>query len=366
MNSRSILLSAVCALTWSGMALADAASEAAAADLLHRRMENEKPGDAALLKSVKGKDIVVVAGEMDHIEQVLAAANIPYTLIQPAQVADYPLRSSAALMVNCPGNMPDAGVKRVERFVRAGGLLYTTDWALKGLIEKAFPGTIAFSGTMTGSEVVPVVIDKATDNLMSNMLLRKGSQPQWWLEGGSFPIKVLDSKKVDVLAHSDAMGKAYGASPVVARFRWEDGEVIHVVSHFYRQMDASGPKVAAATAVKEFEGLSEGDKKAFARKAEAQGASVGNVESSYAFQRMTANIVAGKQKRNTELDRSYNMTVKTDAPMLSAPTEDAAPVATSKPRESRMRVLEKKDGKARVRDDFGNEGWVNEAALIAY
>src|SRR5579871_1921015 len=131
---------------------------------------------------------------MDHIEQVLAAAGIPYTLIRPEQVADYPLRSSAALMVNCPGIMPDAGVKRIERFVRAGGLLYTTDWALQSILMKAFPGLVATTDQMTESEVVPVMVDKANDNLMSNLLLRKEGQPQWWLEGGSFPIRVLDPK----------------------------------------------------------------------------------------------------------------------------------------------------------------------------
>jgi len=52
-------------------------------------------------------------------------------VLQPSQVADFQLKSSMAVMVNCPGVMPDAGVKRIERFVRAGGLLYTTDWALK-------------------------------------------------------------------------------------------------------------------------------------------------------------------------------------------------------------------------------------------
>ena len=39
-------------------------------------MENENPGDAALLRSVHGKLVVVVRGSMDHIEEVLRAARI--------------------------------------------------------------------------------------------------------------------------------------------------------------------------------------------------------------------------------------------------------------------------------------------------
>lgn len=361
-----VLLSAVCAaLTFAAPALADEASEKAAADLLHRVLERERPEDAALLKAVKGKDIVVVAGEMDHIEQVLAATGIPFTLVQPDKVADFPLRSSMALMVNCPGTMPDAGVKRIERFVRAGGLLYTTDWALKSIIEKAFPNTIAFGGTLTEAEVVPVVVDGSTDNLMSNVLLRKGSKPQWYLEGGSFPIKILDPKKVDVLAHSDTMASKYGSAPVVVHFRWEDGEVIHVVSHFYRQLDTVGPKVAAAKEVQNIEGLSEQDKREFAKSGNG-GASIGDVESSYAFQRMTSNLVAGKQKRNVELNKSYDMTVNEKVNLRAAPAATSAPVVQAEAKASRMRVLDRKDGQAHVRDEYGNEGWVSEKSLTAY
>ena len=127
---------------------------------------------------------------------------------------------------------------------------------------------------------------------MSQVLAKKGSQPEWWLEGGSFPIKVLDAKKVDVLAHSEVMQQRYGASPVVVHFRHDDGEVIHVVSHFYRQMATQNANVAAVQAVDGYEGLSGKDKAEL--KSSLGGVSSGDVESSYAFQRMTSNIVTGK------------------------------------------------------------------------
>ncbi len=104
-------------------AFADEKSEKAAAELLHKKLEKENPADKALLDAVKGKDVVVVAGSMDRIEQVLAAARIKHTVIAPGQVADYPLTSSMIVMVNCPGVMPEASIRSLERFVRAGGLL---------------------------------------------------------------------------------------------------------------------------------------------------------------------------------------------------------------------------------------------------
>jgi len=351
-----------CAL-FSAAALADERSEKAAADLLHRRLHRENPDDALLLRSVHGKLVVVVAGSMDHVQNVLSAARIEHTVIHPAQVADYPLKSNMIVMVNCPGVMPDAGVRRIERFVRAGGLLYTTDWSLKNVVEKAFPGTIAHNGRSTGHEVVPVEIDREDDNLMSRVLLRNGSSPQWFLEGSSYPINILDRERVRVLAHSRHMRQRYGAGPVVVRFRWEDGEVIHVVSHFYRQLATRGPQVAAAQAVDSFQGLSQEDKDAFKKSAGA-GATAGDVESSYAFQRMTANLVTGKQRYNKKLEQTYNMTVKAPQPLRAEPSA-AAPAVAAGEQGTAMRVLEKKGKHAKVRDEMGNEGWVPAESLTA-
>lgn len=355
----------LCALP--GAARADALSESAAADLLHKRLRSESPQDAALLDAVKGKDIVVVAGSMDHIESVLAAARIRFTLITPAQVASRALTNDQIVMVNCPGTMPAAGVQRIRNFVRAGGLLYTTDWALLNLVQKAFPNTIAHNGRSSGNEVVPVIVDKQGDNLMSRMLLTGRHEPQWWLEGGSYPIRILDAKRVEVLAHSDVMGQRYGASPVVVRFRWDDGQVIHVVSHFVRQLATQGAAVAAGKAVDSIPGLSTKDKEEFKQSAGAA-ASLGDVASSYAFQKMTSNLVIEKQKRNQELDRAYGMTVSTPLPLAPAASGPAAEGAAPPPvvaAGARLKVLRRAGDRVQVRDDQGNEGFLDAAALQA-
>ena len=131
------------------------------------------------------------------------------------------------------------------------------------------------------------------------------------------------------------------------------------------QLDTVGPKVAAAKEVQNFDGLTEQDKREFANSGGGQ-ASVGDVESSYAFQRMTSNLVAGKQKRNVELNKDYGMTVNAPVAIRSAPAASAAPVAQAETKAARMKVLDRKDGQAHVRDEFGNEGWVSEKALTAY
>jgi hypothetical protein len=342
---------------------ADQKSEQAAAEVLRRRLQHEDPQAAQMLAMVQGRDVVVVAGSMDHIESVLTAAKIPHTLIQGEQVANWPLKSNMIVMVDCPGTIPDAAIRRIERFVRAGGLLYTTDWALKNVVEKAFPNTIAATGGHTGNEVVPVKVDHAGSDFMSQMLAKKGSQPEWWLEGGSFPIKILDKQKVDVLAHSDVMKSRYGASPIVVHFRHDDGEVIHVVSHFYRQMNTQNANVAAAQAVQNYDGLTEKDKTEL--KGVLSGVSSGDVESSYSFQRMTSNIVTSKQKKNAELNKVYNQTVRSEAQLRTAPVATAPAAAPAKPG-TRMKVLDRKGKQVHVRDEMGNEGWVSEDALTNF
>lgn len=359
MPTKTLLCLALCLAA--SAARADEKSEKAAADLLHKRLQNERPQDKALLDAVKGREVVVVRGSMDHIEEVLRAARIPHTVIDPGQVAAAELTNSMVLMVNCPGVMPDGGLKRVERFVRAGGLLYTTDWALANVVQKAFPNTIAHNGASTGDEVVPVLVDEKADNLMSQMLLTKSDEPQWWLEGGSYPIKILDPKKVKVLAHSNVMGKRYGASPVVVRFPYEDGQVIHVVSHFVRQAATQGQKVAAKDA--NLEGLTEAQAKDFKANA-AAGASLGDVSSSYAFQRMTTNLLVGKQRDNAELRKSYNLAPAAPVVLKAAPKPDSKGVGTSAAGTG-MKVLERKDDQVKVRDEQGNEGWVDSQALKA-
>lgn len=334
---------------------ADKRAEKAAARLMQERMKNQRPEDLEILRAVTDKEIVVVRGSMDRIENVLRAAGIEHSVIDPAQVADADLMADQIVMVNCPGNMPAAGVKRIKKFVTAGGLLYTTDWALLNVIQKAFPRTIAYNGKSTGNHVTAVQVhEHDKDNMMSNMLLRNDSKPQWWLEGGSYPIDVLNPRSVKVLASSKEMKRRYGAAPVVVRFPWQDGEVIHVVSHFYRQMATAGPAVATKNALDSVSGLSAAQKAAFANSAEGD-VQFSEVESSYAFQQMTSNMIINKSRRNQVLDRTYEWQNKATVQIDGR---------TAK-RGSRLKLLERKGNKVRVRDDRGNEAWLDATQLEA-
>jgi len=118
--------------------------------------------------------------------------------------------------------------------VEDGGFLFTTDWALRDVLETAFPGYVEYNGQQTGDEVVRVEIHRKDDPLLAT-LIGPDDDPQWWLEGSSYPIRVLNPEAVDVIISSKELGRKYGEPAVFVTFEVGKGRVYHMISHFYLQ-----------------------------------------------------------------------------------------------------------------------------------
>ncbi|RMG07526.1 MAG: hypothetical protein D6731_23665 [Planctomycetota bacterium] len=202
----------------------------AAAKLARRAAAEDRPEDVEHLRDTQ---VVVVSGLYDRGETVFERAGIPVTTIQPKSMARRRLDPDQILFVNCPGQLTPAGLRRVEAFVRGGGLLVTTDWALKNVLEKAFPGYVEANGRNTKDDVVRVEFRSCADTFLEG-LLDPDDDPLWWLEGSSYPIRVLDDS-VTVLASSREMGRRYGDPAVAVSFEVDAGKVYHLTSHFYLQ-----------------------------------------------------------------------------------------------------------------------------------
>jgi hypothetical protein len=115
-----------------------------------------------------------------------------------------------------------------------GGSLFTTDWALKHMLEPAFPGVLEFKKAPTADDVVRIeVLDR--DNIYLQGVLDGQDDPQWWLESSSYPISIVDRERVQVLITSRELEQKYGESPVAVWFRWGEGDVFHMISHYYLQ-----------------------------------------------------------------------------------------------------------------------------------
>lgn len=212
-----------------------------AGELLKDRLKDVDPGTLSELKNIKKADVIVVEGRYDHIEQVLSLAGTPFTLIMPQHLDDAELRPDQIIFINCPGQIGPRGLRKLTTFVSSGGFLFTTDWALKHVLEPAFPGFVEFNQKKTADEVVRVEILDAADPFLKS-LLGPNDDPQWWLEGSSYPIRILNEKKVHVLVKSKAIQDKYGESPVFITFDYDEGKIYHMISHFYLQRSETRTK----------------------------------------------------------------------------------------------------------------------------
>lgn len=284
---------------------------------------------------VRHASVVVVSGSADHMDQVLERAGVSYVVVNPEHLPELPLHSRQVLMVNCRGTMSQPARERVRRFVAAGGFLYTTDHAVKELIQTTFPNTLAFNGTTTEQEDFPLQLrgDEKSRGLLKH--LGDQSSRRWQLASGGYLFKVMDAHKVEVLMESAEVKKRYGTGVLGARFRYQDGVVIHVTGHFFSQ-PGQRPEVAQA---------------------------------GRAFEQLSRNVVSEKAADGARLDELYKYEAKRQVTLQAAPAPSAAPVPASSVTTqslgtgSKVRVLEKQENYSRVRDEQGNEGWVETDAL---
>ncbi|MFX0087291.1 MAG: hypothetical protein ACFFAU_16695 [Candidatus Hodarchaeota archaeon] len=114
-------------------------------------------------------------------------------------------------------------------------MLVTTDWALVHIKAAAFPNILRYNQQPTTDDVVSVqILEGGEDSFIANVI-DKSDEPMWWLEGSSYPIKILDKEKVQILETSKEMEKKYGEAPIVVSFMFGKGEIYHKTSHFYLQ-----------------------------------------------------------------------------------------------------------------------------------
>lgn len=266
----------------------------AGARMARDRLRAEAPLDAEALERVQASDVVVVEGCYDRVQSVLTALELPYQLVTPEALHGLRLRPEQLLVVNCPGQIGDRGVTQVRSFVEAGGSLFTTDWALRHVIEPAFPGVLAYNERPTADTVVRVEVH-SHDNPFLSGVIDGADDPQWWLEGSSYPIRVLDDDRVEVLLRSRELGDRYGESPVAVTFRWGEGEVFHMISHYYLQRTEtrSARHSAGARAYAAEKGVAMSAPLA----ADLDGLTVGDVESAQTSARWMANVIADKKRR---------------------------------------------------------------------
>lgn len=267
----------------------------AAGRMVRDKVRRDQPLDAAALEALEASDVVVVRGGYDHVERVLRALGLPFEEVEPERVGALRLRPEQLVVVNCPGHLDAAAIRTVADFVHRGGSLFTTDWALRHVIEPAFPGIIAYNDRPTRDDVVRVEVRDRENRFVAGVF-EEGDDPVWWLEGSSYPIRILDPERVEVLITSAEMRDKYGEPAIAVLFAWGEGEVFHMVSHYYLQRtelrDERKRQPAAAWAASK--GLSMSD--ATAR--EVEDMSFGDIEAAASSSAWMARVIADKKRRH--------------------------------------------------------------------
>ena len=205
-----------------------------AQEMIKDRLEDVDEEAAKEMGEVAENEVIVARGAYDFIERVFSKMEMPHKVVDPSAFEAFGPSPEQIVFLNCPGKVDKEGVRNLRNFVEKGGFLFTTDWALKHVIEPGFPGTLRYNGKATGDEVVRVEIDAKEDPFLKS-LIGEGDDPQWWIEGSSYPIEILDKNNVEVLVRSKEVKEKYGESPVFTSFNYGKGKVYHMISHFYLQ-----------------------------------------------------------------------------------------------------------------------------------
>lgn len=196
-----------------------------AAAAVRQRFAEQHPDDLAILKRISAGEVAVYSGTYDRVEDILGCLQVPVTMNPDAKKL-----KAKVVFVNCSNSYEQNLIYALRKKVAAGKWLVSSDWALGHFIAKAFPDMVGYNQGSTGDEVVSV---EASLNSLWSEVVVLGADPQWWLEGASHPIKVLNSEKVTIEAASHDLLARYNAPAVAVSFDWGRGHVFHVISHFW-------------------------------------------------------------------------------------------------------------------------------------
>jgi HEAT repeat protein len=170
----------------------------------------ERYGYAVPLQEIyKGLDVVVLESRGDHIEEVLTDLTIEYRKTAGAGVHAAELHPAALFFANCTGEIEEGDVERLAWFVRTGGALFSSCWALSETVERVYPGVVRKLETQ--AEVLDDVLAHlaGASSPFLEGVFPPGVQPVYHLEGAHL-IEVLDPEWAEVLIDSPECLERHG------------------------------------------------------------------------------------------------------------------------------------------------------------
>jgi len=174
-------------------------------------------------------EVLVFKGRWDKAEHLLDQCGIAYSDAPRAGLSEK-LSHAAVAIVDCPGELKDDQLEALRTFVRSGGYLVSTDWALDNCISKIFPGYLVWKGAYSNPETVDAVPVEPKNPLL------KGSPrvSPWRLDDKSEIIELGGKGSINVLVRSRALQEEDPGNIgiLAATIRIGTGKVLHMIGHF--------------------------------------------------------------------------------------------------------------------------------------
>jgi len=185
-------------------------------------------------KIYEGLDVVVLESRGDRIQDVLDAQGIGYRLTASSRIAADGLDAAGVFVANCTGEIEPDDVERLEWFVRCGGYLFGSCWALHETIERIAPGPVR--KLETRDEVLDQVVATpwATSSPYLTGVFPEGVEPIYHLVGAHL-IEVLEPERVEVLIDSPQALEDWGGGDLACWYRVGHGVILDSVNHFASQ-----------------------------------------------------------------------------------------------------------------------------------
>jgi hypothetical protein len=199
-----------------------------------------------LLRVYRDLALFVLDSRGDHIQTELGRLRIKHTLGQAGKLSELALQPDALFVANCTGEIEERDVERLAWFVRAGGHLFGSCWALTETIVRIAPGVI--KKAETSSEVldhVPAEPAEVGSGFLEGVF-GPDVQPIYELEGAHL-IEVEDPERAQVLVDSPLCAEHWGCGNLAAWYPVGHGLVLDSVNHF----DVQGLELAEGLKTRE-------------------------------------------------------------------------------------------------------------------
>ena len=199
-----------------------------------------------------GIDVLVLQSRGDHIEDVLERLKVEHRRTSSGQVCSEGLHPQGVFVSNCTGEITADERERLSWFVRAGGALFGSCWALRETIQELEPGLVRqleTRGEVLG-DVPAYPVDPESRYVQG--VFSPDARPIYHLEGAHL-IEVLDPEEVEVLVDSPECAAQFGGANLAAWFRLGHGVVLDSANHFegqgFRTATVREPKERMAYAI---------------------------------------------------------------------------------------------------------------------